>query len=299
MPPEISIIIPTYNREKSLVQSLESVLRQEFSNWECLVVDDGSLDSTFNLVNWYVQKDPRFKFFQRPATRQKGANACRNIGMENASGAFVTFLDSDDEYLPVHLEKRLRHMKEACADLTFGASFIFDGLTKRVSQLRSKKQEESWYDFALQNNITTPTLFIKRDLVKSTSFDEQLLRHQDWDFLMRLPKDIVTSYYPEPTFVIHWKKYEKRNIHFESCVRTYTKYKSQISSNNFLKRYLFNLYEKAVNYDADEVVVSFYRKELLALFDDYSLSEKFKLHFPKVYRYLRTIYVGTLGFRSQ
>lgn len=299
MVPEISIIIPTYDREKSLAGSLDSVLRQEFVNWECLVVDDGSLDDTVNLVNLYVQKDRRFRFFQRPATRQKGANACRNIGIENALASFITFLDSDDEYLPEHLEKRLLHMRETAADVTFGASYICDGLSKRVSQLRSKKQDESWYDFALQNNITTPTLFVSRDVARNTRFDEQLLRHQDWDFLMRLPADIVTSYFPDPTFLIHWRKYEKRNIHFESCMLVYTKYKSQISTNNFLKRYLFNLYEKAVNYDADEVVTSFYRKELLTLFDDYTLGEKFKLRFPKVYRNLRKTYLRTLGFRSQ
>ncbi|MCM4157917.1 glycosyltransferase family 2 protein [Gramella sp. AN32] len=91
----VSIIIPTYNRGEILPFTLQSVLKQTSSSWECLIVDDGSTDGTKHLIQQYL-KDPRFIYIQRPTTRKKGAATCRNIGLENAKGNFIQYLDSDD-----------------------------------------------------------------------------------------------------------------------------------------------------------------------------------------------------------
>ena len=74
----VSIIIPTFNRAHLLGETLNSVINQTYSNWECIVVDDGSSDYTEQLMEFYIQKDPRIIFVRRPDNRPKGANACRN-----------------------------------------------------------------------------------------------------------------------------------------------------------------------------------------------------------------------------
>lgn len=118
--PIVSIIIPVFNREKLIVKALDSVIAQLYTNWECLVVDDGSTDGTLEILKGYSAKDSRISF----STRQrepKGAPTCRNIGLENANGDYVIYLDSDDYLLPFCLEQRITVFKEhnACAFLVF------------------------------------------------------------------------------------------------------------------------------------------------------------------------------------
>ena len=82
----VSIIIPVFNRYQIIGETLNSIINQTYSNWECIVVDDGSSDYTEQLMEFYTQKDPRIIFVRRPDNRPKGANACRNYGFEFKQG---------------------------------------------------------------------------------------------------------------------------------------------------------------------------------------------------------------------
>ncbi len=108
--PLVSIIIPTYNREHLIGETLDSVLAQTYTNWECIVVDDGSTDSTEELLKVYFEKDTRFKYFKRELL-PKGASHCRNIGLGKANGNYCIFLDSDDLLMDFCLERRLKNIK--------------------------------------------------------------------------------------------------------------------------------------------------------------------------------------------
>lgn len=90
---KISIIIPVYNAERFLRRCLDSVLNQSYSNWECIIVDDGSKDSSFAICDEYVKTDSRFKVIHK----ENGVSEARNIGLSQLSGEWVTFVDSDDE----------------------------------------------------------------------------------------------------------------------------------------------------------------------------------------------------------
>jgi len=92
----ISIIIPVYNRENLIVETLNSVIGQSYNNWECIVVDDGSIDNTLEVLQAYVAKDKRLSFYSRPENKIKGPSSCRNLGIERSKGDFIIFLDSDD-----------------------------------------------------------------------------------------------------------------------------------------------------------------------------------------------------------
>src|ERR1051325_9337896 len=105
MQPLISIVIPAYNRASTIVAALDSLKSQTHSNWEAVVVDDGSRDDTSQLVSLQVQKDSRIRLIK--LERNRGAQAARNIGIRAAHGQWITFLDSDDQYLPHSLEARL------------------------------------------------------------------------------------------------------------------------------------------------------------------------------------------------
>lgn len=112
MIPEVSIIIPCFNRGYLIKDTLNSVLNQSFTNWECIIVDDQSEDNTQQVILDFIQNDTRFKFYVRPSTRLKGANACRNIGFEKSSGKYINWLDSDDVFDSKHIETHIKKHKQ-------------------------------------------------------------------------------------------------------------------------------------------------------------------------------------------
>ncbi|WP_051697984.1 glycosyltransferase family 2 protein [Prevotella sp. 10(H)] len=89
----ISVIIPVYNTEQYLEECLDSLLLQQFQDWECLLIDDGSTDGSGNICDRYAQKDSRFRVFH---TINSGVSAARNLGIEHASAPYIAFIDSDD-----------------------------------------------------------------------------------------------------------------------------------------------------------------------------------------------------------
>lgn len=102
----VSIIMPAHNAAKTIVQSIESVLQQSYQQWELLVIDDCSSDETVSLVTSYLQKDTRIKLFHTDKSVGKPYYP-RNIGIKNANGRYISFLDSDDLWLPSKLEKQI------------------------------------------------------------------------------------------------------------------------------------------------------------------------------------------------
>lgn len=95
--PEISIIVPVYNVEKYLRECLDSILRQDYTNWECILVDDGSRDSGGAICDEYARRDSRFLVVHQP---NRGLSAARNTGIKMARGKFLSFIDSDDWVAP-------------------------------------------------------------------------------------------------------------------------------------------------------------------------------------------------------
>lgn len=103
----ISIIVPTYNRAHLIGETLNSVLAQTYINWECIIIDDGSSDNTFEVLDRYVMLDKRFNYFSRPKEKLKGPSSCRNFGIEKSLGQYIVFLDSDDLITKNCLEDRI------------------------------------------------------------------------------------------------------------------------------------------------------------------------------------------------
>ena len=111
--PLVSIILPTYNRANFLKRSIESALSQTFQDFELTITDDGSTDSTYEIFQNF--SDSRIDFF---STEHKGVSAARNLGLLEASGEFVTFLYSDDQFFPQKIELQLQEFfKNQCIGL--------------------------------------------------------------------------------------------------------------------------------------------------------------------------------------
>ncbi|MEH2455846.1 glycosyltransferase family 2 protein [Nostoc sp.] len=106
--PEISIVICTYNRDKYLDHGINSVINQTFKDWELIIVDDGSQDNTFEVVNNYVEKFNNIRYLKHQNKKQCYA---KNAGIQASFGRYITFLDSDDAYQQNHLESRIEYIK--------------------------------------------------------------------------------------------------------------------------------------------------------------------------------------------
>lgn len=172
--PLVSIIIPTYNRAALLPETLDSVLAQTYQNWECLIIDDGSEENNVEIIRQYCEKDTRFKAFERKKiTKTKGANSCRNIGLQKATGDYIIFFDSDDLMTTEHVEVKKNYMIEKDLEFAVFRSELFnepDGKTEINYNFFYR------YDFNATNYITnklrffTNDLIIRRDLAKKCNF---------------------------------------------------------------------------------------------------------------------------------
>lgn len=107
---KVSIITPAYNAERFIRETIDSVLKQTYSDWEMLIVDDCSTDQTVSIVKEYEQLDDRIRLIQ--LEKNSGSAVARNTAMDNATGKYLAFLDSDDVWLPEKLEKQLQFMQD-------------------------------------------------------------------------------------------------------------------------------------------------------------------------------------------
>ncbi len=188
----ISIIIPTYNRADLLHETLESFIGQTHENWECLIVDDGSTDTTVEVIKNYTVKDKRFKLLSRPPNRQKGANACRNYGFEQSSGVFINWFDSDDIAAPEFLEQKLQLLKnhpEIDMAACYGERFYDDGRENTYMKPVDNKTDNEIENYILHDFCfyTNSPLWRKSKLIDSAEvFDEEMHRSQEKDFHFRM-----------------------------------------------------------------------------------------------------------------
>ncbi|MBS6375844.1 MAG: glycosyltransferase family 2 protein [Clostridium sp.] len=116
----VSIITPCYNGEKYISETIKSVLKQSYTNWEMLIIDDGSKDHSAEIVNSFAIKDQRIKLIQQ---ENKGSAAARNNGIRCAEGQYIALLDADDLWLPEFLEKQISYMKKKnaiCVSCAYG-----------------------------------------------------------------------------------------------------------------------------------------------------------------------------------
>ncbi|SFD25297.1 Glycosyltransferase involved in cell wall bisynthesis [Algibacter lectus] len=107
----ISIIIPIYNRQHLIEETLNSIKAQTYANWECIIVDDGSTDNTYNITNNLIKGDNRFQLYNRPLEFAKGPSSCRNFAITKMSGNYIQFFDSDDVMHPNHLQLKIEAIK--------------------------------------------------------------------------------------------------------------------------------------------------------------------------------------------
>jgi glycosyltransferase involved in cell wall biosynthesis len=203
-----SVIIPTYNDGDSLGRSVESVLNQTFTDLELIVVDDCSPDETPEVVRGYT--DPRVTYVRHGENR--GGSAARNTGIRQATGEYVGFLDSDDIWHPTKLEKQVSVLESRSDEwiaVYCDASYESEGVIDRVLEVykdltgvgRGHEGSEELIEQLIMADAFVAagsTLLARTEHVKRIGgFDEAFVRHQDWEFLIRLLEHGKCAYVEE------------------------------------------------------------------------------------------------------
>ena len=206
----VSIIIPCYNQAQYLPAALQSILEQSYTNWECIIVNDGSSDNTETIANDWCKKDIRFKYFFK---ENGGLSSARNLGLANSKGDFILFLDSDDFIAP---EKLLLSVKSFMEDTSLDLVITdFNSvLGAKLVQLEPFVKLAD-FTFNLENilhkwdlgfSIPIHCALFKKDSVGDIRFNEKLKAKEDWLFWIQFFKsDSRTLYINQPlvTYRMH------------------------------------------------------------------------------------------------
>lgn len=190
----ISIIMPAFNAQYTISEAIDSVIKQDFIKWELIIIDDGSIDDTINIVNIYLKRDKRIKLISLETNN--GLPNARNKGISMATGKYVTFLDSDDLWLPNKLTLQyFFHQKNPEIKISHTAYQMFSsiGITKKpireyFSFLHPKKRKLIPLLYK-RNFVGILTVMVEKDLLLTVgSFDNNLWTMEDHDLWIRIAK---------------------------------------------------------------------------------------------------------------
>jgi len=180
----VSVILPVYNRNAMFVRAVTSVLNQTYPNLELIIIDDGSNPPVLT----YVPPDLRVRYFYQ---KNKGAAAARNHGIKNATGSWIAFLDSDDEWLPSKLEKQINYINQHNGSRIRQTGDIWIKNGKRVNQgLKHRKKEgKIFFDSLNMCMISMSAVMIEKKLFDEVGlFNEKLLACEDYDLFLRMTR---------------------------------------------------------------------------------------------------------------
>lgn len=190
--PLVSIIMPAYNAENYIADSIISILNQDYENWELIVIDDGSTDKTSHIIKNFVRNTDKIKYYYQ---ENKGTAATRNIALTIAEGDLIAFLDNDDLWLPNKLSVSVREFNLSNQDLLFTGSYIFYNMDdlKKIPDLERIIVEDKVYcgkegvsEFIIQNRIPILTAIGKKAPMLSVAGFSDSRVAQDYGLWLKL-----------------------------------------------------------------------------------------------------------------
>lgn len=217
----VSVVVPVYNGEKQIQTTLESVFSQTYRPIEVIVVDDGSVDSTRDVIS---QKFPKVIYFYK---NNSGVSATRNFGIKQARGEYLAFLDADDLWDPEKISKQVNWMENNqdigwcyCDCLYFRGSP--DNVVYKLSSVSLPQSGDVYEALFIHNFISSPTLLFRRQVImESGLFKEKICLGEDWDLWLRIAENNPIGYIDEA--LAFYRQYSLTSNVGEAGVWKYTK----------------------------------------------------------------------------
>ena len=255
----VSVIIPTYNDTDTLYDTIQSVIEQDYSNIEIIVVDDGSdvdLKPLIHALNYHRINYVKLAIHQN-------ANIARNEGIYRSSGQYIAMLDADDRWTKDHIKDCLATIKRHNADGVYGSLILQGEDFERVVIARALRAGESMVDYLLKTGCgaQTSTLFMTKKSAEDILWDPILKRHQDYDFVVRYSKKYTLWPKIMPT-VLYRISYQEKDIDYASCISFIKKNRKDISPEVYAYYHKY-MYEEIKFRKVDEYYKEYYRKEAM------------------------------------
>ena len=190
----ISIILPVYNRQNYIERAIDSVFNQSYKEWELIIVDDGSNDSSASLIETYKTQSTRIKTFYQD---HQSSSAARNNGIKNSKGDIITFIDSDDEYKENHLELRLDYLNENPE-----IDFLHGGVEIIGDEFVPDKYDRKKL-IHLSDCVIGATFFGKKKVFSELGGFKQIPYSEDSEFLERVVKQYKVKKIDFSTYIYH------------------------------------------------------------------------------------------------
>ena len=222
----ISVVMASYNYEKFLAEAINSVIAQTFSDWELIIVDDGSNDGSLKLIEEFCAKDSRIKLFTHKNHENKGLIETLKLGISKAQGDWIAFLESDDLWDENCLQTRVTSVQNSPAECVFNDVKFIGEVSKKLKNLHEKNRNflnaKSWpcnmfYDFGVRNRILTfSSGMIKKDCFKDFNWNCPSDKLFDWWLYIHIAYSNKFLYINRP--LSFWR------IHRESFVNSGKKF---------------------------------------------------------------------------
>lgn len=204
---KLSIIIPVYNTSKYLRRCLDSVIKQTYKDLEIICINDGSKDDSLEILNEYKAKDSRIKVIDK---KNEGVSIARNVGLDNASGELVAFVDSDDAIVPDMYEKLIENLNEFKSDIS--ACDVYRIRNREVydygkNDLDKFLVENPILDFLLNQNLqyVIANKVLRKSIIGKTRFDSNLTNSEDRLFLYEIyKKNPKVVKYNAPKYIYYY-----------------------------------------------------------------------------------------------
>jgi glycosyltransferase involved in cell wall biosynthesis len=244
--PFFSIILPTYNRAHLIETAVKSVLMQSFSDWELIIVDDGSTDNTKEVISKFSSSDKRIKYFYQ---ENQERSIARNNGIEQSSGQYICFLDSDDYFLSKKLEKLHNFIKGSTQnDGVFydGLSFLIKDNIVKIS-LPTKKEYETIHEFLFKNPLGSLQICAAVKVFQEFKFNPSIRIGEDVELWLRIANKF--EFIPIDTFNTIALEHDDRSVN----LKKYNSAKDQLLQIN----HIFKLHDKSkINKQTRKTVLS-------------------------------------------
>ena len=221
----VSIVMPTYNAVKYIQGAVESVLRQTYTDWELLIVDDGSTDGTEQMIQNLIKMDERVKLVKN--RENIGVAETRNRGVELAKGEWIAFLDSDDIWHPNKLQEQLELYQRNGMPFIFTGSGFMDENGKLLNYELSVPQIIGYKELLKQNVISCSSVLIKKELAKKYPMEHSEKMHEDFAVWLSILKQehIKAAGVNKPLLIYRISEKSKSGNKWKASVMTFRVYR--------------------------------------------------------------------------
>lgn len=240
---ELSIIMPIYNKRKYLGNILDSIKRQEFQDFECILVDDGSTDGSQLICDNYSENDERFITIHK---HNSGVSDARNVGLKKSKGKYITFIDADDSIESDYLLKLVKDIEHNNVDIVIVTMKKIWENNSKVEYINTslngkytfKKIMPNFAEIQLSTGIFGFSCgkILRRDLIGNYLFDTNITLAEDFDFYLKLYPKVKTIYFDNDCFYGYLQETENNSTKDDDKIDYFTQLKINLRYRNFLKR---------------------------------------------------------------